>query len=322
MINSQVLQLLFNLNHQKLYQTGSNNFFDRGFALFLKTVWGLNLFEFKLNFLGYLNQTNVDKNYGSEQLQFEKSNQLITQRITNENFINDMRFLKDCTDLLKLNEYSFGALIASYREKFNDKFGQNEYVQIIKELQNNGLILKQIEKFNNAKDSRNIGYWNDLLPMLTNILNKVILGSNEAKMTMVEKMVDYKNILGTYKKDKSFEYLGGVLNPDDHKVLVGKYAGKPKKCAVIVEPQNVDDEIVQEMQFYYSQQKGSIDNNIFYTVRFGIKNTDGKLYKKVIESVTRSGYYSSVKKTFGKYPMINKNGYEMNVKCDVFIKLL
>jgi uncharacterized protein YcgL (UPF0745 family) len=233
-----------------------------------------------------------------------------------------MKFLRDCTELLKINEYSFGALIASYRVNFNDKFGQPQYVQIIKELQKNALILKQIEKFNNAKDSRNIGYWNDLLPMLTNILNKVILGSNEAKMTMVEKMVEYKNILATYKKDKSFEHLGGILNPDDYKVLVEKYAGKPKKCIVIVEPQKVDDEIVQEVQFYYSEQKGLIDNSIFYTVRFGVKNTEGKFIKKVTESVTRSGYYSSVKKTFGKYPMINRNGYEMNEKCDVFIKLL
>ena len=319
MTDSQILQLLFNLNHQKLYQTGNNNFFDRGFALFLLTVYGIDLFAFKNSFLGYLNQTKTEKNYSSDLLEDEKSNQLITERITNSFFINDMKFLRDCKDLLEINETSWGALIAFYRGQTDKPFS----IDIIKDIQFNALIVKQIQKFNNARDSRNIGYWNSLTPMLTNILDKHILGSTEVKITMVERMDKYKTLLATFKKDKSFEHLGGVLRTDDHKVLVQKYVGKPIQCVVIIEPKTIEDEIVQPVNLYYLKRKGQMSDEEVYNVRFGIKDDSGNYIKKVIEVETNSSSFNRyVKKTFGKYPTKNENGYDVYTICDVFIKSL
>lgn len=315
MTNSQILKLLFNLNHQKLYQTGNNNFFDRGFALFLLTLYGIDLFAFKNSFLGYLNQKRLEKDYSSDLLKDEQSNQLITERITNSFFISDMKFLRDCKDLLEINETSWGALIASYREKTDKPFS----VDIINEIQSNALIIKQIEKFNNARDSRNIGYWNGLTPMFINILDKHILGSTEVRKTMVEKMDKYKTLLATYKKDKSFQHLGGVLTYDEHKALVEKCSSKKLLCIVIAEPINIEDKIIQPVNFYYLKRKGQMSDEEIYNVRFGIKDADGKYIKRVIEAETNgSSYNRYVKKTFGRYPTDN----DRHTNCDVFLKLL
>lgn len=205
--DNQIMKLLVYFNHLKFY--GSiGAYYDRGFALGMRTIFDLNILIYHKVFDSYLSTNDIVKKYWSDRPEADLKIERVKERMLNPFFVSDMKFIEALSKTGVMMNDVFGALVFQYRTNFPDKeFDLNFFNEKIKE---NKFITELHEKFEKNGDgngARQQEIINQLIKFYTNIFNEMF--GLETKKTYTEILSETKEMVAVMKKDKNFTKLSG-----------------------------------------------------------------------------------------------------------------
>ena len=204
--NQQIMKLMIYLNHFKFY--GGGDYHDRGFALAMKTLFGLNIPKYTVVFDSYLSSNETQRKYWSERKTDDGHIESVKERMLNPMFISDMTFIESlCGTGVMFNDI-FGALVYKMRLEFPDKeFHSSEF---LKRVNSNEIIVALHEKY--KKSPKDLGVEtqkiiNQIVPLYENIFKDMFGG--EIVKTYAEYKDEAKKLVEELKKDKTLTKLTG-----------------------------------------------------------------------------------------------------------------
>lgn len=211
--NQQILTLLVNLNHFKFF-ANNQSYYERGFSLLLKTVFDVDVTKFTSSFDAYLSRSETKSGYSDfGTLSGQEKNVEIKDRITNEFFVSDVKFLQRLKATGYLCDKYFGALLYELRSESKKEFDMEMFISMIKE--NNVLVelMEKYKKIGTEHSSKSIELVNKIIDMYRNIFTLMEGGSVE--QSFAEKQKECKNLVEKLKKDKSLVKMTGSASIHD-----------------------------------------------------------------------------------------------------------
>jgi hypothetical protein len=203
----QIMKLLIYLNHFKFY-SGNGKYFDRGFALGMYTIFGLNIPKYYSTFNAYLTLNDIEKKYWNERTVDTQENLSVKDRMLNPMFISDMKFIEGLLGSDVMLTPIMGALIYKTRLEHPDKEFSSEF--FLSKVNENVILKKLHEKFHKVGDGLGVDSQkvvNQIVPLYKNIFNEMLGG--EITLTYAEKKDEVKRLIEQLKKDKSYTKLTG-----------------------------------------------------------------------------------------------------------------
>lgn len=205
--NAQIMKLLIYLNHFKFFG-GTGKYFDRGFSLALKTIFGLNIPKYYRIFNAYLTYEQTKRRYSFDYLKDTDENFMVKERMLNPMFIDDMKFIETLLDTGIMMSVEMGALIYQYRTKYPTI--QFDSAKLIKDCEDNKIIQDLQGKYKtkgsgNGAEAQKIV--NQLMELYTNIFNDMF--GEKKTLTYAEMKDEVKQIVEKLKKDKTMIKLTG-----------------------------------------------------------------------------------------------------------------
>lgn len=213
--NEEVLSLMVRLNHFKFYS--DSDYFDRGFALFMKMIFGLDILTYKSAFDSYLSSSERDEDqirssYASGLLTKEagKKNLSVKERILQPRFVSDMAFIEELNERGAMVNGFLGIMTYMFRKKSDLPFSADEFLRIANA---NPVMPKLMERYkktgtNTSAESQKAV--NAILEIYENVFNQLLGG--KAVKSHSELMVECRNISEGIKKDKGWSKMTGSQN--------------------------------------------------------------------------------------------------------------
>lgn len=194
--------MIIDLNHFKFYG-GTGKYYDRGFALLMESVFGINILKFSQAFDAYLtsDKTKASGYHHSSKGTYQV-NATAKERILDDFFLDDMRFMQKLHEdgSVMVNSY-FGAMLYAKRTEYNKPFNTNDFL----DFQNNNDILKallgKIKDFVRLGDEREKKIVDQILEIYETFFDGVM--GKKVEKTFAEKMQETKDIAMKLRKDKS-----------------------------------------------------------------------------------------------------------------------
>ena len=203
--DKQILTLLLHLNHFKFH--AGNNYMERGFALLLYDVFGLDISKYKKAFDSYLCSDKIKSDYGSNNMNPDKKNKHVKERILNDFFLYDVHFMEACENAGCMVNTYFGAVLYRERMKSDKEFDSDLFIKLSKEND----ILKNLQykqaRVGTASSSDSIKYVNQILEMYNNIFKQ--MNGEVIEKSYAENLQDCKDLVASLKKDKDWTKLTG-----------------------------------------------------------------------------------------------------------------
>lgn len=316
----QIMKLLVYFNHLKFY--GSiGAYYDRGFALGMRTIFDLNILIYHKVFDSYLSTTETVKKYWTDRPDSDIKIERVKERMLNPFFVSDMKFIEALSKTGVMMNDVFGALVFKYRTDFPDKeFDLNFFNEKVKE---NKFITDLHEKFNKSGDgngARQQDNINELIKFYTNIFNEMF--GLETRRTYTEILTETKAAVAVMKKEKGFIKLSG--NQKDYLIeMVFRKRMKeniPIKVKGVVHPLKDDPyrhEDKREKIIYL--KPGVIEQEIRVIQKpgkFGYSKYEVRFeYEGILFSSGNTEYKPSFKKVEGTYP--SNRTYDVDWFVDV-----
>lgn len=196
MTTETILKLLVSLNHTKFFG-GIGNFYDRGFALSMYTIFNIDITKIYNSFNGYLTVDEPKYSYSTSRLKQNEAAVSTLDKVTNINFISDMKFLETISDsnTVEMDDV-FGSFISNLRTSHPDIiFNSTDFISKVKQ---NQVLLKQIEAFKKSKNSSGNDIGNKMFEMFSNIL------LNKTDKSFAEREAEIKDAILAMKKEKTW----------------------------------------------------------------------------------------------------------------------
>jgi len=298
--DKQILSLLVNLNHFKFYS--SSSYYERGFALLLKTVFDVDITTFTNSFNAYLTSDKTKSDYSSHCFEDgAKGNEMVKERIINEFFISDMQFLSSLSKTRYMCDKYFGALLYKQRLTSNEQFDVQKFIELAdanKVLQD---LTDKYQYVGTSGYSKSQEVVNKILEMYNNIFT--LMRGGKVEQSLAEKQKECKDLVTKLKKDKSLIKLTGAKKYWELDRLLSSYidANKPLKFKCVVHPREYSD-YASNNKFRLSH--GIIENIEYFGLRkkslgaqeleFGIKDTKGDKIAHVTHNY--GGYWNTGKR--------------------------
>lgn len=240
--NEKILTLLIFLNHFKFYG-GGGAYYDRGFALLLRTVFGLNINKYRAAFNAYLTSTKTRSDYSDYDSGSDTANNRSTkERIVNPKFIDDIRFLEAMDAAGQMVNKFLGATLYKLRGQTDIVFTAKAFSDIADK---NQVLKDLIGKYENRKRNRGADATkiiNRILEIYDSVFTQLMGG--EGEISYAEKLQDAKEMVAKLKKDKTLLKLTGnrkdwlIERAIAHRLL----DNKPVRFAAVVMPSERENE--------------------------------------------------------------------------------
>lgn len=239
--SSELLLMMVRLNNWKFYGEGS--YHDRGFALMMKSIYDIDVLYFSSAFDGYLYGAKIKADYGYGDNRQRDHIDDIKQRITNDMFIGDMRFLETIKRCGCMVNKFVGVMIHKFRIANPDKqLDSSDFVQRTKKKVIQDLMPKYEKLGNDITGSQAQKIINQITELYHSILLE--MSGKEPQLTYAEKIELCKKQVEDIKKDKKYTL---VTKPDLDRELFSKLCkfvedgGKITGKAVIIPTQDTSD---------------------------------------------------------------------------------
>lgn len=206
--NQEILTLLIHLNHFKFIGNSGGSYFDRGFALLLRTVFDLDILKFKETFNAYLNSNKIQNDYSSNH--GEHNIETTKERILNPFFVEDIQFIDKLQQSGGMINRFFGALLYKERSAHNKPFNIDEFIKLQNE---NTVLVELLEKFKKTGTSSydaSQKVVNQIQDMYVNLFTLIKGGTVEKSYAEIND--DCKKLSADIKKDKNWTKLTGNQN--------------------------------------------------------------------------------------------------------------
>jgi len=241
--DQEILTLLVYLNHFKMIGSSGGYYFDRGFALLLHSVFGLNIHPYSDTFDAYLTEIEVKNSYSNwNKLTKTAENLTLKQRIINPHFILDIRFIQELVNEkgYMINKY-FGVLLNQERQKSNKPFNIEEFKRLHKESTVLPKLMEKFDKIGTSNSSDSIKVVNQIIEIYQGFF--VVMNGGVVEKTYAEVLAECQALNETLKKDKSFIKLTG--NKKDYLIeciIKRRIANKePVEFKAVIYPYFTDD---------------------------------------------------------------------------------
>lgn len=206
--DANLVELMVGLNHHKFF-TSEQNYSERGFALFFKTIFNINIPLIVKAMNGYMLEGDLVKGYSErfEKPKNTKNFNKIVQAAQEPYFFDDLRFIEKCAVNNLLIDSYFGVLVKKIRTKIEstiihcEMYGKEETNNgklwkynfdddLLNLLTNNKLLIDKIEKLPNARSQKDAH--KEVMDMFESIFTKYIF-NEEVELTTIEKKEIVKN---------------------------------------------------------------------------------------------------------------------------------
>lgn len=213
--NEQIFSLMIYLNHFKFYT--NSDYYDRGFALLMKTVFEINILTYKYTFDAYLscNEKDEDEIRNSYSTgMFDKDGNekslSVKGRILQPQFISDMIFIEELNKKGAMVNKFMGVMTYMFRKKTDLPFNAEEFIRIANA---NPVMPKLMERYkktgtNSSAESQKAV--NPILEIYENVFRQLLGG--KAVKSHSELMVECKEISESIKKEKDWSKMTGSQN--------------------------------------------------------------------------------------------------------------
>lgn len=233
----QLLELMVNLNHFKFFS--NQNYYDRGFSLFLSVFFDLDITENREVLDAYLSAEKVKLGFSSniENAREQGKNILVKERILNPYFISDIRFLFE----LKKRGYSvlmLPALLHKLRAEIGDNFILNIDL-FIQALKNNDKISSLSAKYKKidyvGKYSSSATEVNTFVQFYEKAIKEI--NGIQVGLTYTEQVDEVKALIAKYKKDKKWSKLTNIRGAEKEVKVITNHirdnGGKINMIAIV-----------------------------------------------------------------------------------------
>ena len=227
--NEEVLSLMVRLNHFKFYS--DSDYFDRGFALFMRMIFGLNILTYKNAFDSYLScdEKDEDEIRNSYSSGFSKEandkNLSVKDRILQPQFISDMKFIEELKDKGAMANSFIGTMTYMFRRSSDVKFNAEEFLRIANANPVMPKLMERYKKVGTNSSAESQKAVNPILEIYENVFRQLLGG--EAVRSHSELMVECKELVEGMKKDKGWTKMTGSQNIYDiEAVLLDKLRNK------------------------------------------------------------------------------------------------
>lgn len=214
-----LLRLLVSLNHTKFFG-GMGAYYERGFALCLQSIFGVNILKVQNTVDGYLtlNQGSWSK-YDTDRGGYEE----VCSRIINNNFIPNIKFFNKCLEYNLLLTKEVGLLIWK-------KGGSYDFDIFLEKLIEKKLFVPLFERYKKNEGSRKEELKNQILQVYEDVLD-VMDGKKETFDELyAEKIEKCNELVKQIAKDKSFTKLSGKTSPNaEEKEILDAWKDETKK---------------------------------------------------------------------------------------------
>jgi hypothetical protein len=204
--NEKILILMIHLNHFKFY--GGGDYIERGFSLLLKSVFNLDIFKYKKAFDAYLSSDKIVNDYGGEYSNNRnKKISTVKNRIINNFFVSDIKFIQDVNEAGFMVNKMFGAFIYNQRINSDKEFNTKLFIEKLNE---NVVLTPLFEKYKNVgtnNSAKSIEVVNQIMEFYKQFFNFMLGGENF--QTYAEKLKECKDLVADLRKDKSLIKLTG-----------------------------------------------------------------------------------------------------------------
>ncbi len=236
MPNSNILKLLVYLNHTKFFG-GLGSYYDRGFALALRTLFTVDITTYYSAFDSYLAHEYQAVGYSFNRRSKSAKNLEIKDRILNPMFVSDIQFIQSISlDASNIVDHYFGAMIYQFR---------TEYPTLVLDVQDfltrtksNKVLMDLVQKYKTAPNSGfERKYASQVFEMYVDVL-KTMAGA-ESQESYAEAHARAKDLTASIKKQKSWVKLSNHKNLHTFLAEIRetkKISGKYPEVKVIVYP--------------------------------------------------------------------------------------
>jgi len=303
----QIMKLLIYFNHLKFY--GSiGAYYDRGFALGMRTIFDLNILVYHKVFDSYLSTTETVKKYWTSTLDNDLKIERVKERMLRKFFVSDMKFIESLSKTGVMMNDVFGALVFQYRDKFPDKeFNDKIFIEKVNENKFIGEMHEKFDKNGDGNGARQQDIINQLIKFYTNIFNEMF--GLETEKTYTEILSETKAAVGEMKKDKGFIKLSG--NQKDY--LIEMVFRKRIKENIPIKVKGVIHPIKDDIYGFGNKNEkiiylkpGIIEQEINVIQKYGRygypKYEIQFAYENILFSSGNTEYRPSYKKIEGAYP--------------------
>ncbi len=305
--NQQILTLLVHLNHFKFF--GNNNeYHERGFALLLRTVFGLTINNYRMAFDGYLS--------GSSHSPMSTKNMTVKDRITDEHFVDDIRFIERLNENGVVTCFSMGSLVYNKRKQTNIVFDADAFLCLHS---NNKLLRTLIER--NTSDSKVL---RQIIEIYSNLMD--VLGGKEVERTNSEILADYKAEAEAFRKNKEWTKMTGSGSNRQIEAIMKKRTEQNHpilfKCMIYPNPnydikdglQHGMTDMVEFKEWVEKKFNLKPDYNYYYPI-IGIKGTK-------FDVGHNTGYSSFTSHVTKEYAWIGTHGISRHsYNVDLFVNI-
>jgi hypothetical protein len=318
----QIMKLLVYFNHLKFY--GSiGNYYDRGFALGMKTLFDLNILTYDKVFDSYLSTNNTVKKYWMDSITSDTHIDRVKNRMLNPFFVSDMKFIEALSKTPVMMNDVFGALVFQFRVNFLDKeFDLNFFNEKVKENSFIGELHTKFAKNGDGHSVKQQDIINELIKFYTNIFNEMF--GVEVKKTYTEILTETKALSAEIKKDKRFMKLSGSQKSWLFEWAIKKrlYDKKPITFKCVIHPsKNNPYEMIHlsDKEKIVRLKPGLVDAEIKVTKvsekLFKQKFEIGFTYDGVLFTMRNTEYHPAFKKADGNYP--SNMSYDIDLFVDI-----
>lgn len=221
--NEQMFSLMIYLNHFKFYT--NSDYYDRGFALLMKTVFEINILTYKYAFDAYLSCNEKDEDeirnsYSSGMFDKDGNEKSLSvkERILQPQFISDMTFLEELNKKGAMVNKFIGVMIYMFRKKTDLPFNAGEFIRIANA---NPVMPKLMERYkktgtNSSAESQKAV--NPILEIYENVFRQLLGG--KAVKSHSELMVECRELSESIKKEKGWTKMTGSRNIYDIEAIL------------------------------------------------------------------------------------------------------
>jgi hypothetical protein len=304
--SENILTLMIHLNHFKFY--GGGAYLERGFSLLLKSVFHLDIFKYKEAFDAYLSSDKIKNDYGGSfgNTRNKKIN-TVKNRIINEFFVSDIKFIQDVNDAGYMVNTMFGAFVYNQRLSQKNKFDADKFISLLKEINLLNPLIEKYHKVGTSTSAKSIDVVNTIMDFYSKTFISMMGG--EVEKTYAEKVQECKDLVTKLKKDKSLIKITGnqkywvIDNELKNRMIIKK---EKVRFVCVVFP-------MDGSSFDY-------DNKPLSEIPYGILNKEIVYLNQTTHLIKTSEHYGFINDEGIKYELShNSHGYYGTGKKFVYI---
>lgn len=316
MTKPDIMKMLIYLNNFKFHTGG--NFYDRGFALALYTLYDINIPKMEELFQAYLVQSKTERNSRLHRTLLSGTRSITNSfKLMNDPlFVDNIKFLYDISKTKQITNSFFAVLFREFMNDYKKPFTANEFLSVV----NDNVILNEllVKLTKNVRAHESHDNIKQILEIYKTVFDS-FLGVDTEKPYALQ-LSEIKQQSKDLQKDKTWIKLTNKqsLKEEIRKMFAHQSEGGSFNFKVVAYPYNNNSN--------YSDNLGTVPSGVYDVIKFSIAKNIRQFRREFdVEMVIETGHHiqsSDFKQINRLHDSTVKGVSYMQVDCDVFVQYI